>query len=228
MSAATNPLIAGATAAVFGGLARLRGRRIFHPKGVGFEATLTSVPGGPGGAQLFSRPEPQAAIVRLSRSVGLPESFPDPCGVAIRVPDAYGEGQDQDFLLVSSGRAPIARHALLPSRGFADRPYSSLLPYRIDGKALIVGARAQAPAPGPRLAELDGSVQPPSFQITLAAPRGDWTPVANLVLGARLPGDVTEGLRFNPIHSGGGIEPIGFLNDLRVPAYRGSQAARPG
>jgi hypothetical protein len=222
-----NPAVEGVTAALFGGLARLRGRRIFHPKGAGFDAQLINVGERSTGAELFDRSEPQRAIVRLSRSAGLPEALPDPCGLAIRVPDAYGARNDQDFLLVSSAAPPVARHLLLPSRGFADRPYSSLLPYRIGGQTTLVGALAQASRPGPKLADLDGVDDPPSFRINLATPRGEWVPVADLVLGERRPEVATERLRFNPAHSGGGLEPVGFLNDLRPAAYRGSQAARP-
>jgi hypothetical protein len=35
-------------------------------------------------------------LVRLSRSAGLPELLPDPCGLAFRFPDAYGPGAHQD------------------------------------------------------------------------------------------------------------------------------------
>ena len=211
------PAVVGAlTSAVFGTLSRLRGSRIVHPKGVGFEATLQPLAGAPAGVELFDRAESTPAVVRLSRSIGLPASMPDPCGIALRIPDAYGGGLHQDLLLVSSGSARIARHALLPRRHFEGGFFSSLLPYRIAGETMLVGASAHSRAGDPGL----------WFHLKLARPSGMWRTVARVDLGARLPADETEQLCFNPWHTGGGIEPTGFLNALRAPAYRGSQAAR--
>ncbi|MDQ3726581.1 MAG: hypothetical protein M3335_11955, partial [Actinomycetota bacterium] len=112
---------------LFEGLSRARGKRVFHPFGVGFAGRITPL-GGDSGAAVFEREA--EAHVRLSRSFGLPEALPDPCGLAFRVPDAYGAGRHQDLLLVSSASPPGGRHTLLPSRGFCDRPYSCVLPYR--------------------------------------------------------------------------------------------------
>jgi ferritin-like metal-binding protein YciE len=224
---ASNPLVAATTAALFSGLSRLRGRRIFHPHGVGFMGTLVPVGAGRTGAALFDGAEQVPAVVRLSRSVGLPENLRDPCGLAVRVPDAYGRGLHQDFLLVSSSLPPVARHLLLPSGGFSDRPYSSLLPYRLGGQTVLVGAQPLDSASNLTLAELrDRDRADLGFAITLAHPAGEWREVAELRVEGRLPGVVTERLRMNPAHSGGGLEPIGFLNALRPAAYRGSQEGR--
>jgi hypothetical protein len=209
---------------LYRGLSRLRGKRSFHPFGAGFEARLTPLSGGEGAA-VFG--QEGRALVRLSRSLGLPEAMPDPCGLAFRVPDAYGTGRHQDFLLVSSAAPPGGRHALLPSRGFADRPYSSLLPYDLGGEKVVIGARALAPAPGPKLADLrerqEGRIE---FEISVAGLRGAWRPAARLELGARLPPERTERLGFDPTNTGGGLELAGLLNRLRGPAYGGSQAGR--
>lgn len=211
----TPPLVGGLTSAVFGALSRIRGSRVVHPKGIGFEAKLEPLASAPAGVELFGPSQPRSAVVRLSRSIGLPSSMPDPCGVAIRIPDAYGSGLHQDLLLVSSGSAPIARHVLLPRKRFEGGFFSSLLPYRFAGEPLLVGASAYSEgAPGLW------------FQLKLASPGGMWQTVARLDLGARLSAEETERLCFNPWHTGGGIEPAGFLNALRSPAYRGSQAAR--
>lgn len=179
------------------------------------------------GAELFDRGEPAAAVVRMSRSAGLPESLPDPCGLAFRVPDAYGRGRHQDFLLVTSGYAPVARHLLLPSGGFADRSYSSLLPYRVGGEHLLVGAEPLDATEGLTLAELrEREYGDLTFALTLATPTGPWQRVARLRLEERLPPAATERLRLSSAHSGGGLEPATFLNALRPAAYRGSQAGR--
>lgn len=209
---------------LFKELSRLRRKRIFHPFGVGFLARYTPIGDGIGAPALERESEP---LVRLSRSVGLPESLPDPCGLAFRFPDAYGAGAHQDLLLVSSGAAPLARHALLPSRGFCDRPYSSVLPYRLRGETVMLGARAVAPAPGPKLAELrERKLGDLAFEIVLASVKGAWRPVGKLQLGERLPAEQTERLDLDPTNTGGGLELAGLLNDLRGPTYRGSQEGR--
>lgn len=224
---AAHPFVSGPLAAMFAGLSHLRGKRVFHPHGVGFTAMLQPVAGAPTGAELFDRDAPVAAVARLSRSLGLPESFHDPCGLSFRVPDAYGPHSHQDFLLVTSACGRVGRHLLMPSAAFAGRPYSSLLPYRVDGATSIVGAEALTRSPGPTLAELrNGDSVALSFAITIARPGGPWRKVAELRLEERMPAAATEGLSFNPANCGGGIEPVGFLNDLRPAAYRGSQKGR--
>jgi hypothetical protein len=209
---------------LFRELSRLRRKRIFHPFGVGFRAEYRPAATGIGASALERESEP---LVRLSRSVGLPELLPDPCGLAFRFADAYGPGEHQDLLLVSSGAAPGARHTLLPSRGFGDRPYSSVLHYRLRGETAMLGARALFPAPGPKLADLrerePGGLQ---FEILLASLRGEWRPVGRLVLGERLPAGQTERLDLDPTNCGGGLELVGLLNRLRGPTYRGSQEGR--
>ncbi|HEX5982962.1 MAG TPA: hypothetical protein VFY69_02025 [Solirubrobacterales bacterium] len=209
---------------LFKGLSRLRGKRIFHPFGVGFEARLTPL-GEPSGAVAFEREA--EALVRLSRSFGLPEALPDPCGLAFRIPDAHGPGRHQDLLLVTSAGPPGARHTLMPSRGFADRPYSSVLPYELAGETVLLGARALAPAPGPKLEDLDrGGRAELDFEIVAAGIRGEWRPLARLALGGKLPSQQTELLDLDPTNTGGGLELVGLLNRLRAPAYGGSQEGR--
>jgi hypothetical protein len=209
---------------LFKGLSRLRRKRIFHPFGVGFSAEYRPLVGDVGALALEHESTPQ---VRLSRSIGLPELLPDPCGLAFRFPDAYGPGAHQDVLLVSSGAAAGARHTLLPSRGFCDRPYSSVLPYRLRGETVMLGARALQPAPGPKLADLRqrerGGLE---FELLLATVKGEWRAVGRLALGERLPPEQTERLDLDPTNSGGGLELAGWLNDLRGPSYRGSQEGR--
>jgi hypothetical protein len=230
---------AGALASAFERLSRARGKRIFHPFGVGFAATLEPVGGGGtatpdggasgGGAQLpFLHGPAVEAKVRMSRALGLPEWLPDPCGLALRVEDAYGEGRHQDLLLVTSALAPISRHLPLPSRHFVDRPYSSLLPYRFEGELLLLGARCpETSDQSPRLAELrQRQVGGLDFELLVASLVGQWLPVARLALGNRLPPEETERLGFDPTNTGGGLELAGIVNRLRGPSYRGSQEGR--
>jgi hypothetical protein len=210
---------------LFKELSRLRRKRVFHPFGVGFHGRL--VPSGEGAGEVPVLANPSAPLVRLSRSFGLPERLPDPCGLALRIPDAYGPGCHQDLLLVSSGAARVARHALLPSRGFCDRPYSTVLPYRLRDRVVMLGARALAGSPGPTLAELsERAVGELEFELMLADLEGPWRPVARLSLAERMEPERTERLGLDPTNTGGGLELAGLLNRLRGPAYRASQEGR--
>lgn len=215
---------AAGAAGAFGTLSRLRGRRVFHPFGVGFRARL--IPAGkPTGASALDREGD--AIVRLSRAIGLPEWLPDPCGLGLRLPDAHGPGFHQDILLVTSGSARGARHTLAPARGFADRPYSSVLPYRLGGELVMIAARAAVSGPGPDLAELRRRATAGiDFDLLLAAPGGPWRAIARLELGERMPEEETERLGLDPTNTGGGLELAGLINRLRGPSYRGSQRGR--
>jgi len=217
---------ATAIARMFEVLSRWRGKRIFHPEGVGFAARLTPVAGSRVGATALDTPS--RPIVRLSRSLGLPEPLPDPCGLAFRITDAYGPGRHQDVLLVSSARAPLARHMILPSRGFLDRPYSSLLPYRLNGSLVLLTARGVGgEGRGPLLRELrERELGGLEFELGIATLTGSWRPAARLALGERLPAERTERLGFDPTNAGGGLEPAWWLNRLRGPSYRASQDGR--
>jgi hypothetical protein len=217
---------ATAVARLFERLSRLRGKRIFHPKGVGFAASLTPVEGGATGAAALD--VPSEPIVRLSRSLGLPEPLPDPCGLALRIPDAHGPGRHQDLLMVSSASPPLVRHAILPSRDFLDRPYSTLLPYRLRGELVLLLARGRgADGPGPLLTDLrEREAAGLEFELGVATLTGSWRPVANLLLRERIPDGEVERIGFDPTNTGGGLELAGWLNRLRGPSYRASQAGR--
>lgn len=219
--------VAGATAAAraLGGLSRLRGRRIFHPHGVGFSGRLVPFGDFAVCASVFAREA--GAVVRLSRALGLPEWAPDPCGLGLRIPDAYGQGRHQDILMVSSATAALARHAPLPARGFSDRPYSTLLPYELKGQLIVIGARESTRGGrGPKLAELREHELDLEFNLGVATLRGGWKPVARLSLQGQLPHATTERLDLDPTNTGGDLRLAGWINRLRGPSYRGSQAGR--
>jgi hypothetical protein len=216
---------------VFGGLARLRDDRALHPHGIVACGTLRALGAASArGADLLGAAGEHAVVVRLSRGGGLPEPLPDVLGCALRVPDAYGPGEHQDFALASSLPAPVGRHALVPALGFPAPFYSSVLPYRIGGETRMVGAAVQRPA-GRRggLDAMAQAVREGRLRVTLslASPLGRWDAVATVDLDALGSPDDAR-IRFNPWNTGGGIRPTGVLQRLRDPAYRSSQAASPG
>jgi hypothetical protein len=202
-------------AALFGALSAVRRRRVFHPRGTAYDATLL-VHGGGRGASLLDEPARRPCVVRLSRGIGLREPLPDILGVALRVPDAYGPGAHQDLLMTTAGEGPVFRSVLGLARSPDRGHYSSVLPYRIGDGHAYVGARPLVPgSAGPR------------FSLEVAPPLGSWEEVAVLELGRPWDDAASDALRFNPFFTGGGIEPAGALQTLRRRAYAGSQAARP-
>lgn len=224
--------LAGYAAGVpFALAAALRGGKAVHPHGAVHEATV-SLPGGapaPPAATLFFEPGEHRALVRFSRSLGLPRPLPDLLGMSIRLPDVHGPGRHQDFMLVTSADLPIAHHGFLPAGDVWERPYSSSLPYRAGRDTFLIGALPDPDGPRPdgeheldrlRKAADTGRLR---FSLAVAAPMGRFRPVGEIRIGARLPEEL-DAIQMNPFNTGGGLAPAGFLNRLRDYAYPLSQA----
>jgi hypothetical protein len=200
--------VAAATGGLFRGLSALRGKRVFHPHGLVFEATFAPyVRGASTGVAILDGGE-RRALVRCSRALGLPEAAPDVLGFSIRVLDAYGRGRHQDLLCVTSIDAPIGHHVLVPTKDPLSRPYSSLLAYRLPQGIRLFGVLP---------------IRAGAFELALATLGGRFDGVGVIRLGEQLPPERGERLRFNPWNCGGGIRPTGPLMGLRDAAYKGSQ-----
>ena len=196
---------------LFRRLSASRGRRIFHPSGAAYAACFAANDqDGSVTAEIFLAGFEHEALVRLSRGLGLRRGLPDVFGLALRLPDAYGLGQHQDFLLASSGEGAAGRRLLRPALGARTGMYSSLLPYEVGKQRLLVGAR-----PVPKATN--------AFDLLVASPRGPWRVAARLTLGRRLEDAVARELRFDPWNTGGGLIPAGVANRVRGAAYRGSR-----
>jgi hypothetical protein len=217
--------------ALLAGVAGVRGGKAVHPHGLVYEARLAveATPAAPPAATLLSEQRDHRAIVRFSRSVGLPRPLPDLLGMSIRVPDAYGPDRHQDFLLVTSADYPVLHHLFLPAGDTQQRPYSSSLPYRAGDDVFLVGALPDERSPQPHgddeFARLDAAAATGElrFQLAVAAISGRFQRVADLRIGERLT-DELDALRFNPWNTGGGLELVGWLNEARDRAYKLSQA----
>jgi hypothetical protein len=199
------------TGLAFAAASLVRGAKIVHPAGVVHAARV----------RLYGRTAPDErslaflgqagehdAIVRFSRSLGLPEPLPDLLGLTLRLIDVHGPGLHQDFMLVSSVDAPVAHHLFVPSGDVQQRPYSSSLPYRAGDNRFLVGA----------LPREDGV-----FDLAVSAINGRFEPIGEIRVGDRLPHEL-DATAFNPWNTGGGVAPAGWLNRLRAYAYPGSQA----
>lgn len=228
---------APAVAAGFSLLAGLRRRRSLHPSGTGYHAWFRVDDGRPA-VPLFRSGAAQPALLRFSRAAGLPEPLPDALGVAVKLPDAYGPGADQDLLVTSSIDRPLLRRLLFPATSFVRGAFSTALPYQLGDQRVVLllvpalpdGGLPDGAVPRRRgaLAELDAAVAAGlQFQLRTAGSLGRSQPLATLTTGPPLPTEQTEQLRFNPWTTGPGIRPIGWLNLLRDTAYRASQRGWP-
>ena len=225
--------IAGASiGGVLAAWAGLRRGKAVHPDGVVYDARLVVTGAGdaPPDATLLVEPREHRAVVRFSRSLGVPRPLPDLLGMSIRVLDAYGEGRHQDFLLVTSADYPILHHVFLPATDVQHRPYTSSLPYRAGDARFLVGAlpdpRSPRPHGGSEFDRLEAAASSGrlTFQLAVSPIGGRFRPVAEIRMGRRLPPEL-DALRFNPFNTGDGLEPVGWLNGARDRAYRLSQLA---
>jgi hypothetical protein len=209
-------------------VARLRGTKPLHPDGAVYPATLR-IDGGHTDAELLRRPAEHAAVVRFSRGVGLPQSMPDLFGIAIRLPDVHGPGRHQDFLCVTTVDAPILHHGFVPVTDVQQAPYTSALPYRAGRERILIGVlplpdspRPQAPTAQARLrrAAATGRLR---FALAIAPLLGRFRRIGELQIGREPLPPEANAIMFNPWNTGGGLEPVGFLNRLRRDAYPAAQ-----
>lgn len=220
--------VGGALAA----LAGARGGKAVHPNGVVYRGRLEvdGDPSAPQGSELLRTRGERRAIVRFSRSVGLPRPFPDLLGISLRVLDAYGSDRHHDVLVVSSIDKPVLHHVFVPAADFQQRPYSSSLPYRAGDETFLLGVVPDRNSPRPdgkdEFDRLERASDTGRLRFGLAVARigGRFRGIGSLHVEERLPPSL-DALRYNPFNSGGGLEPVGFLNRLRDYAYPLSQAA---
>jgi hypothetical protein len=208
--------LSAATAGVFATLAKLRRARGVHPHGIGFGGVLT-LQTGPGLDLIpgLGAPRSVPAVLRLSRSFGLPRPLPDLLGVAVKLPDMHGPGHDQDFLLVSALDGRLSKYVPLPAPRYSWRAYSSLIPYRSDGRLVLPGALHAAE---------HGDLR---FRLAVAPALGRFTSFGEIRVTHRLPQSEVQALRFNPFHTAQSLTPAGGpLNAMRRAAYPASQRAR--
>ncbi|HEX9992615.1 MAG TPA: hypothetical protein VGB14_06790 [Acidimicrobiales bacterium] len=219
------PWLATATGRLFGALSGARRARVFHPRGLTLHGTAR-LTGEVGRLLAPEATGPVPVVVRLSRGLGLRHPLPDFNGVAVKVPEAHGPGRDQDLLLVSSLRAPVGRHLLVPAPAFSSTGSSTILPYRTPHGLVLF--RAGPVDPG-TLADVPAGL-PVTIELFAAPLLGRWERIAELVLDHHVADDeaADRELAFDPWHTGEDLVPAGLLNRLRLPAYAASRAARPG
>lgn len=210
--------LARPTAAIFGTLSRLRGRRAMHPVGVVRTARL-SVPDSAALPASWRALDGAAGVVRLSKSIGTPRGFPDVLGVALRF-------AEQDLLLASALRQPGVQHLLVPTSSFDRTTFSTLLPHRVGPGIAVIQARlTHRLPPAPDALEAVATPGPLRLDLTAVGLLGKRRPLGVVDIGPVDPSDAAARVRFDPWRCGAGLTPAGPLQGLRAPAYAASRRA---
>ncbi len=204
----------------------VRGKRIVHPVGVGYEAEL----------EVFDPPLPLLAgtglaepgrfpaVVRLSRAFALPGQRRDVRGFALRLAEVGAPEAVQDLLLatVAPGRLGNAVSVLLESY---DGTYSTMVRLRAPNGPLLFHVRTRQAMPSDPDIEA-GSGVGLRFDVS-AGPSADELRILGIVrLLAPLTNAETEALSFSLANDGAGLRAGGILNAARKIAYRSSHRGR--
>ncbi len=150
----------------------------------------------------------ESVLVRESRSIGLPESFPDIHGLAVRVTNP--DGSPGDLLLATTGWGRLTRFVLTVSRTTYGRPMTTLLPYRTDAGPILLGARSDHPG---------------AVQLSCAIGGGPWRTFAELAISREDAPD--PAISFDPVlNQIPGLQQYPALTRLREPAYEAARRSR--
>lgn len=204
-------------------LARWRGGRLLHPRGVSFRATVELF--GPFARHVLpGAPGRYAATARISRGVPTPEGWPDVLGLALRL---HGPAGPVDLLVSSAGRLPVLRHLPLP-RFDLGGPYTSILSYRLGGRRVYLAALPERPLGR----TLDGVVRlaargEAAVRLAVASAVGRWLPFGRVILDAQLSAAADAALAFDPTgNHPPELRTVGLIQRLRTITYAGSRHAR--
>ncbi len=197
--------------AAFARLARWRAARALHPWGTLFDARVSLTERASATATALGGSGERPALVRLSKGAGTPAGAADLLGVAVRTEVG---GHVLDVLFTSGNRL------LVPSRGWARRPYTTLLPYTAAGTRVVLGLEPEDPE-GPGRTD---AVTPLAFTLTERERGRPRRPIGRLVLEAPHAGDPVA---FDPVlNTHPDLHPARPLRRLRAWEYAGSRRGR--
>ncbi|HEU4674992.1 MAG TPA: hypothetical protein VFS29_03330 [Motilibacteraceae bacterium] len=223
----------------------VRRSRPLHPRGALLAATVRRHGAPvPWGVPWLDEPGEDEALVRVSRSVGLPAPWPDVLGLALRVPvpgaaaddvDEVGDGdggpRQADLLFATTGLGTLGRFLFAPRRELAASPLSTLLPYRSPRGLVVLAATPADPGrPLPRdpdeLAAV-AAAEPVELVLEAAAPTGPWRAFGLLLLTGPAEASLDPPTAFDPVRRPlPGLEVPTALARLREPAYALAQRLR--
>ena len=220
-------------------ISAVRHARMFHPRGMLFEAHLepyASVAMDDVAARFTGH-----ALVRLSGATSKADAeHNEVLGIGMRISDrtitsASPSKDDQDLLfatILSPLTMPFAPF-FTRSDDFLENAYYGVAPFFVEGygrvKIRLAPIARSESHEGHRRERLERAVQERRavWMVEIRHTFGlRWDPVAKLVLDQTSAID-QEALRFDPFRTGRGIKPVGFVHAIRKYVYAASQRARP-
>lgn len=208
VAAGALPGIALGAAAFVAGLARRD--KPLHPIGREGTGDLTVTDPVPDlGVDALAQVGTQPCTLRWSRSMGLPEAWPDIEGMALRLPTGGSDGEVADVLLASTGTHGPSRYLLLLRARGRFGPQTSLLPVRTPaGPATFMIAPDAEPV---------GGLPPAAYTLHVALGAGDWVRVGRIEITWS---EQDTPQRFDPVTNQlAGTEQYPFVLALREPPY---------
>lgn len=211
---------------IFFCLSYIRQARVFHPHGQLFEAKVES--------EVFY----PHAIVRFSSAWWKFKEWPDILGITVRFNQLPSVSMiniesHQDLLFCSFSNwwnFPLAP-LLTNHKDYFKNEYFAVLPFLHKGeiKRFKLIPKNSVQTKGSRAEKLQEAVLEGEAIFILQEmtnSKNSWKSIAELKLTRALNYD-QEALRFNPFQNGLNIKPVGFVQHLRIGAYKLSQWARP-
>lgn len=215
LSRAAGALPGAALAAAAGVTGALRRDKALHPQGrLGAGTLQITRPDPTLGPPVLAGVGDHPCELRWSRAMGLPTSWPDIEGLALRLPGLGVQG-DADLLFASTGEHAWSRYLLTlrPPRVYG--VLTTLLPVRAAGGPLTFRL---VPGSG-----AGGEVPPASYDLEVARGAGSWHAVGRID-AEWSEVDTTE--RFDPVtHALAGTEQYPLVSAMREPAYVAARLA---
>jgi hypothetical protein len=201
LSAAAGALPGAALALGLGALAAVRRNKPVHPAGrVGTGELDVTAPRPEFGVPLLASAGSHACTVRFSRTVGLPPSWPDIEGLALRLDD-----EDADVLFASTGVGRLGRWLFQARSAHRHGPLTTYLPVDTQSGSLLL-----------RMTPLDQADPPVRWELAAAHAGSEWRPAGVL----RVTWGDDQPLRFDPVENMlPGTTQYPVVQVLREPAY---------
>lgn len=184
-----------------GAVAALRGNKPVHPAGrVGTGHLEVTSPRPEFGVPLLASAGRHACIARFSRTLGLPASWPDVEGLALRVDDAGA-----DILLASTGVGRLGRFVFEARSADKHGTLTTYLPVASPSGSLLL-----------RATPLDQEDPPVEWEFSAAHAGSPWLPFGLL----RVTWGDDRPVRFDPVENVlPGTRQYPLVSVLREPAY---------
>lgn len=201
LASAVATLPGTALALGLGALAAVRRNKPVHPAGkVGTGSLEITSPRPELGVPVLATTGAHACVARYSRTVGLPATWPDIDGLALRIEDAGA-----DVLLASTGVGRIGRFVFRARAAHTHGPVTTYLPVSTRTGSLLL-----------RATPLDQADPPTAWELSVAHLGSAWRPVGVL----RLTWGADRPVRFDPVaNSLPGTRQYPVVTVLREPAY---------